>query len=113
MLDAQLQDLLLGIPNLPADDGPDGASEDDAELIRTWGDPPAFDFTARDHVDLGETLGILDFARATKLAGPAVRGAARARAPSSSGRWPATSSTSPRRTATPSSRCPRWSTARR
>ena len=38
-LDAQLQDLLLGVPNLPADDVPDGSSEDDAELIRTWPSP--------------------------------------------------------------------------
>ena len=69
-LDAQLQDLLLGIPNLPADDIPDGSSEDDAELVRSWGEPPAFDFTPRDHVDLGEQLGILDLPRATKLSGP-------------------------------------------
>ena len=71
-LDAQLQDLLLGIPNLPADDVPDGSSEDDAELIRTWPspEPVAFDFTPRDHVDLGEQLGILDLPRATKLSGP-------------------------------------------
>ena len=69
-LDAQLQDLLLGIPNLPADDVPDGSSDDDAELIRIWGEPVAFDFTARDHVELGETLGILDLPRATKLSGP-------------------------------------------
>ena len=69
-LDTQLQDLLLGIPNLPADDIPDGSSEDDAALVRSWGEPPAFDFTPLDHVDLGEKLGILDFPRATKLAGP-------------------------------------------
>jgi seryl-tRNA synthetase len=69
-LDAQLQELLLGIPNLPSDDIPDGASEDDAALVRTWGEPASFDFAPRDHVDLGEHLGILDFPRATKLAGP-------------------------------------------
>jgi seryl-tRNA synthetase len=69
-LDAQLQDLLLGIPNLPADDIPDGSSEDDARPVRTWGEPLAFDFTPLDHVDLGERLGILDLPRATKLAGP-------------------------------------------
>src|SRR6478735_4442904 len=38
-LDAQLQDLLLGIPNLPADDIPDGTSDDDAALVRTWPSP--------------------------------------------------------------------------
>jgi seryl-tRNA synthetase len=69
-LDAQLQDLLLGIPNLPADDIPDGSSDDDAVLVRSWGEPPSFDFTPLDHVDLGEKLGILDLQRATKLSGP-------------------------------------------
>src|SRR5918997_2384037 len=63
-LDAQLQDLLLGIPNLPADDIPDGSSEDDAAVVRVWGEPQEFDFTPRDHVDLGEKLGILDLPRA-------------------------------------------------
>jgi seryl-tRNA synthetase len=69
-LDAQLQDLLLGIPNLPSDEIPDGSSEDDVELVRTWGELPSFDFAPLDHVDLGDRLGILDFPRATKLAGP-------------------------------------------
>jgi seryl-tRNA synthetase len=69
-LDAQLQDLLLGVPNLPSDEIPDGSSEDDAELVRTWGDLPSFDFAPLDHVDLGDRLGILDLPRATKLAGP-------------------------------------------
>ena len=69
-LDAQLQDLLLGIPNLPADDIPDGSSDEDAAVVRLWGEPQAFDFTPRDHVDLGERLGILDLPRATKLSGP-------------------------------------------
>ena len=68
--ETELQELLLGIPNLPSDDSPDGATEDDARLIRTWGEPAAFDFTPLDHVDLGERLGILDLPRATKLAGP-------------------------------------------
>jgi seryl-tRNA synthetase len=68
--ETDLQTLLLGIPNLPADDTPDGATDEDAALRRSWGEPQAFDFAARDHVDLGERLGILDFARATKLAGP-------------------------------------------
>ena len=68
--DDELQELLLGIPNLISDDAPDGATDADARPIRTWGEPTAFDFTPRDHVDLGERLGILDFARATKLAGP-------------------------------------------
>ena len=60
----------MGIPNLPADDVPDGSSDDDAELVRTWGEPPVLDFAPLDHVDLGEKLGILDLPRATKLSGP-------------------------------------------
>lgn len=69
-LETQLQDVLLGIPNLPSDDLPDGASDEDAEVVRTWGEQPTFDFTPLDHVDIGERLGILDLARATKLSGP-------------------------------------------
>ncbi|MCW0213857.1 MAG: serine--tRNA ligase [Pseudonocardia sp.] len=70
VLDAELQELLLGIPNLPSDELPDGTSDADAEQVRTWGEPQHFDFTPLDHVDLGERLGILDLPRATKLSGP-------------------------------------------
>jgi seryl-tRNA synthetase len=69
-LEAELQEVLLGIPNLPSDELPDGASDDDAEQVRSWGEPVRFDFTPLDHVDLGERLGILDLPRATKLSGP-------------------------------------------
>lgn len=69
-VDADLQEFLLGVPNLPDDRLPDGNSEEFAVEVRTWGDPPAFDFDPADHVDIGERLGILDFPRATKLAGP-------------------------------------------
>ena len=67
--DAQLQDLLLGIPNLPADESPDGTSDADADLVRTWGQPPVVE-SPLDHVDIAERLGILDLPRATKLSGP-------------------------------------------
>lgn len=67
---AELRDLLLRIPNLPQDDVPDGDSEDFAVEIRRHGSPPAFTFEPKDHQDLGEAMGILDFARATKLSGP-------------------------------------------
>jgi seryl-tRNA synthetase len=67
---AELRDLLLGIPNLPRDDVPDGDSEDFAVEIRRHGSPPVFTFEPKDHQDLGEAMGILDFARATKLSGP-------------------------------------------
>jgi seryl-tRNA synthetase len=66
----ELRDLLLGIPNLPLDELPDGFADSDAVEIRRWGTPPTFDFTPLDHVELGERTGILDFVRATKLAGP-------------------------------------------
>jgi seryl-tRNA synthetase len=69
-LAAELDEFLIGIPNLPSDDLPDGNTDDDAELMRTWGEPPSFDFEPTDHVTLGEKLGIFDFARATKLSGP-------------------------------------------
>jgi seryl-tRNA synthetase len=69
-LGRELTDRLLAIPNFPADAAPDGNSEDDAVEVRRWGTLPAFDHTPLDHVDLGESLGILDFARATKLSGP-------------------------------------------
>ncbi|HEX3786099.1 MAG TPA: serine--tRNA ligase [Pseudonocardiaceae bacterium] len=68
--DEELQIFLLAIPNLPEDRSPDGDSDDFAVEVRKWGTPPTFDFEPRDHVDLGEGLGIFDFARATKLSGP-------------------------------------------
>lgn len=66
----RLRELLLEIPNLPEDRTPDGDSEDDAEEVRRWGTPPEFGFSPEDHVAIGERLGILDLARATKLSGP-------------------------------------------
>ncbi len=69
-LAAELHAVMLGIPNLPSPEAPDGVSEDDAVEVRRHGALPAFDFAPRDHVDLGEATGILDFVRATKLSGP-------------------------------------------
>jgi seryl-tRNA synthetase len=69
-LAAELRDLLATIPNLPLDAVPDGDSEADAVEVRRWGAPPDLGFEARDHVDIGESLGILDLGRATKLSGP-------------------------------------------
>ncbi|EFL15966.1 serine--tRNA ligase [Streptomyces sp. C] len=65
----ELRDLLLTIPNLPDDAAPDGDSEEFAVEVRRVGTPPVFPFEPKDHVDLGEATGILDFARATKLSG--------------------------------------------
>lgn len=69
-VEAELRDILLSIPNLPDDQAPDGDTEEFAVEIRKVGTPPAFSFAPKDHVDLGEGLGIFDFARASKLSGP-------------------------------------------
>lgn len=67
--DAEMHDLLSGVPNIPADDVPVGADEAANVEVRRWGNPREIDFEVRDHVDLGEQLGILDLERATKIAG--------------------------------------------
>ena len=66
---AAIQSLLEGLPNVPAEDVPDGVDEDDNVEIRRVGDKPVFDFEIRDHVDIGEGLGLLDFEAASKLSG--------------------------------------------
>ncbi|HHH36030.1 MAG TPA: serine--tRNA ligase [Gammaproteobacteria bacterium] len=65
----RLRTLLLGIPNLPHESVPDGIDEDDNVELRRWGELPAFDFTPRDHVALGEGLGLLDFDAAARITG--------------------------------------------
>jgi seryl-tRNA synthetase len=68
-LQAEFQDFLGRIPNIPHESVPVGASADDNREVRRWGEPRRFDFAVKDHVDLGEALGGLDFATAAKLAG--------------------------------------------
>ncbi|MGD2056541.1 MAG: serine--tRNA ligase [Gammaproteobacteria bacterium] len=68
-LQQELDAILMGIPNIPHASVPEGQGEDDNPEIRRWGEAPAFDFEPRDHVDLGERLGLLDFEAAAKLAG--------------------------------------------
>ncbi len=65
----QMHDLLSHLPNIPAGDVPIGADEAANVEIRKWGEPKEFDFEPKDHVDLGENLGILDLERATKITG--------------------------------------------
>lgn len=65
---AELNDLLARIPNVPHESVPIGKSEADNKVIRTWGEPRKFTFTPKDHVDLGEKLG-MDFTTAAKIAG--------------------------------------------
>ena len=66
---AAWDELASALPNVPAEDVPDGRSEEDNVEVRRWGDVPAFGFPVRDHVDLGEGLKGLDLAAAAKLAG--------------------------------------------
>ena len=67
--EAKMRELLAGLPNIPAEGVPVGADESANVEVRRWGTQREFDFEPKDHVDLGETLGILDFERATKIAG--------------------------------------------
>ena len=64
-----LQDFLMAVPNMPADAVPEGASEDENQLISSWGEIGDLGFEAKDHVDLGQQLGGLDFDLAAKLTG--------------------------------------------
>jgi seryl-tRNA synthetase len=64
-----LESRLLGLPNLLDESVPDGDEEDQNQLIRTIGDVTGFHFTPKDHVALGEGLGLMDFALGAKLAG--------------------------------------------
>ena len=67
--DAEMRTLLAQIPNLPNDAAPVGSDEHANKLEKTWGEPTQFDFPAKPHWELGESLGILDFERATKISG--------------------------------------------
>ena len=66
---AALRDIELGLPNLPADDVPEGSSEHDNVEVRRWSEPAAFPFDPRDHVSLGADLGLLDFDAAARISG--------------------------------------------
>ncbi|WP_432473809.1 serine--tRNA ligase [Amphritea sp. HPY] len=65
----QMDALLMGMPNLPHESVPPGATEDDNVELRTWGVPAELDFEPKDHVDLGELSGGLDFGTAAKITG--------------------------------------------
>jgi seryl-tRNA synthetase len=68
LADRDLSDLLARLPNLPADDVPDGADEADNVEVHQWGDKRAFDFKPLEHADIGPALG-MDFETGTKLSG--------------------------------------------
>ncbi len=68
-LDARLQEILAGIPNMPHESVPVGHSAEENLEVRRWGAPPKFDFPPKPHWELGEQLGVLDLERAVKLTG--------------------------------------------
>lgn len=65
----RLNIMLMEIPNIPHESVPPGADEEDNQEVLTWGQKPSFNFTVKDHVDLGEGLGGLDFGAAIKVTG--------------------------------------------
>jgi seryl-tRNA synthetase len=65
----ELYNFQLSVPNLLHDDVPDGKDEADNVEIKRWGELPTFSFEPKDHIDLGEKLQLLDFERAAKLSG--------------------------------------------
>lgn len=67
--DEAIDKLLSDVPNVLDDSVPDGTSEDENVVVRTWGTPRTFDFTPKPHWEIGESLGIIDFERAAKLSG--------------------------------------------
>ena len=64
-----LNNVMIGLPNVPHDSVPIGSDESANQEVERWGTPRVFDFEPRDHVDLGTALGILDLERATKISG--------------------------------------------
>src|SRR5439155_19612727 len=68
-LKRELDDLLLRVPNVFHPSVPIGSSEADNVVVREWGSKPSFEFEPRTHYDIGESLGIMDFERAARVAG--------------------------------------------
>jgi seryl-tRNA synthetase len=68
-IDAAIEGLLASLPNLPDPSAPDGATEEDGEIVRMVGTPPQFEFEPRDHLDLGTALGVIDMESAARASG--------------------------------------------
>ena len=68
-IQGQLRDIELDLPNLLDDSVPDGKDESDNAEVRVWGEPADLGFEPRDHIDLGENLGMIDFEAASKISG--------------------------------------------
>ncbi len=69
-LEAELEEILLQVPNISHPTVPEGKDAEDNVVVRSWSEPKAFDFEPAPHWQLGEALGIIDFARGVKLSGP-------------------------------------------
>lgn len=67
-LEKKIRTFMEGLPNIPADDVPAGGKENN-EVVRTWGEKPVFDFKPKDHVDLVESLNLVDYKRGVKMGG--------------------------------------------
>jgi seryl-tRNA synthetase len=68
-IEEELAEVLARIPNVPDPSVPDGETEEDNEVLRQVGEPPTFDFEPKDHVELGERLGLIDMERAARTSG--------------------------------------------
>ena len=68
-VDEALEKILHTLPNVPHESVPTGASAEGNQVVRTWGEPPRIPFTPKQHFDIGEKLGLLDFERAAKVSG--------------------------------------------
>lgn len=68
-IEPELEELALQVPNPPLDSVPDGAEESDSKVVSTYGTQPKFDFTPKDHIELGRTLDIIDIERGARSSG--------------------------------------------
>jgi seryl-tRNA synthetase len=68
-IERRIDELLVELPNLPDPTAPEGMTEEDAELVRTVGEPPQFDFEPRDHLEIGTTLDLIDMESAARVSG--------------------------------------------
>src|SRR5262249_41218678 len=68
-LRGEIDEILAGLPNLPAEEVPDGPDETANQVLRHYGEPPQFDFSPLSHEAVGERLGMMDFGHAAKLSG--------------------------------------------
>ena len=66
---AGIETMLAGLPNIPAPETPDGDDEAANAEVRRWGDTPDFDFAPKEHFEIGEALGLMDFGKAAKISG--------------------------------------------